>query len=133
MPVMYDMKAEMGVLRRALQQAAIYLDAPHQKKNKVQHINGSQKPKFARIAKKAYLSKNVASRSLVLDKIPQALSDSDSEDEPHESSNMAVALKRKVPINPRALSAALHGMARPCSSKSNGLGARRPKVGSQRF
>ena len=54
------------------------------------------------------------SRSLVPDKIqvPQALSDSDSEDEPHESSNMAVAMKRRVPINPRALSAELHGMTR---------------------
>ncbi len=53
------------------------------------------------------------SRSLVPDKIPQALSDSDSEDEPHESSNMAEAMKRKVPINPRILSAALHGMTNP--------------------
>jgi hypothetical protein len=110
MQVMCDMKAEMGALRSALQQAGICVDAPHQKKNKEQHINGSQKPKFAGIAKKANRSKNVASRSLAPDKKPNALSDSDSEDEPHESSNMAVAMKRKVPINPRALSAALHGM-----------------------
>ncbi len=109
---MYDMKAEMGVLRRALQQAGMCVDTPNQKKNKKQHINGSQKPKFAGIAKKANWSKNVASRSQVPDKIPQALSDSDSEDEPHESSNMAAAMKRKVPINPRAWNAALYGMMR---------------------
>ncbi len=39
MQVMYDMKAEMGVLRKALQQEGICVDAPHQKKNKEQHIN----------------------------------------------------------------------------------------------
>ncbi len=50
--------------------------------------------------------------SLAPDKIPQTLPDSDSEDEPHESSNMVVAMKHKVPIYPRALSAALHGMTR---------------------
>ncbi len=71
----------------------VYADAPHQKKYKEQHINGRQKQQFAGIAKKANRSKNVASRSLVPDKIPQAFSDSDSEDEPHESSNMAVAMK----------------------------------------
>jgi hypothetical protein len=112
MQVMYDMKAEMDALRRALQQAGICVEAPYQKKNKEQHINGSQKSKFAGIAKKANRSKNVASRSLAHGKIPQAFSDSDSEDEPDESSNMAVAMKRKVPINPRALSAALNGMTR---------------------
>jgi hypothetical protein len=40
------------------------------------------------------------------------LPDSDSEDDPHESSNMAVAMKRKMSINQRALSATLHGMVR---------------------
>jgi hypothetical protein len=112
MQVMYDMKAEMGALRRAFQQAGICVDAPHQKKNKEQHMNRNQKAKFAGIAKKANQSKNVVSRSLVPDKIPRALSDSDSKDELHESRNMAVAMKHKVPINPRALSAALHGMTR---------------------
>jgi hypothetical protein len=63
MQVMYDMKAEMGALRRALQQAGICVDAPYQKKNKEQHINGSQKLKFAGIAKKAIRNKKVASRS----------------------------------------------------------------------
>jgi hypothetical protein len=53
MQVMYDMKAEMGALRQALQQAGICVDAPHQKKNKEQHIKGSQKSKFAGVAKKA--------------------------------------------------------------------------------
>jgi hypothetical protein len=53
MQVMYDMKAEMGALRLALQLAGICLDAPYNKKNKEQHINGSQEPKFAGIAKKA--------------------------------------------------------------------------------
>ncbi len=101
MQVIYDVKAEMVALLRALQQAGICVDSPHQKKNKEQHINGSQKPKFAGIAKKTNRSKNNSSRSLVPDKIPQALSDSDSEDEPHARSNMAVAMKRKVPINPR--------------------------------
>ncbi len=100
MQVMYVMKAEMGALRRALQQEGICVDAPYQKKNKEQHINGSQKSKFAGIAKKANWSKNVASRSLAPGKIPQALSDSDSEDEPHESSNMAVA-ERSTQIESR--------------------------------
>ncbi len=83
MQVMYDMKAEIGALRRALQQAGICVDDPHQKNHTEQHINGSQKPKFAGIAKKANQSKNTVSRSLVPDhKLPQALSaiDSDSED-----------------------------------------------------
>ncbi len=52
------------------------------------------------------------SRHLVQGKIPQEYSDSDSEDGPHESSIMAVAVGRKVPINSRALSAALHDMTR---------------------
>ncbi len=64
MQVMYDMKAEMGALRQALQQAGICVDDPYQKKNKEQHMNGSQKPKFAGIAKKANWSEEVASRSL---------------------------------------------------------------------
>ncbi len=71
MQVMYDMKAKMGALRRALQRAGICVDAPYQKKNKEQHINGSQKPKFAGIAKKANWKKKIASRSLVPGKIPQ--------------------------------------------------------------
>jgi hypothetical protein len=75
-------------------------------------LNGSQKPKFARIAKRANWKKKIASRSLAPGKIPQDFSDSDSEDEPHKSSNMAVAMKCRVPINPHALSAALHGMTR---------------------
>jgi hypothetical protein len=112
MQVMYDMKPEMGALRRALHVAGICVDAPCNKKNKEQPINGSQKPKFAGIAKRANRSKKVASRSLVPDKLPTSITDTDSEDESHESSNMAVAVKRKVPINPRALSADLHGMAR---------------------
>ncbi len=53
MQVMYDMKAEMGALRQALHQAGICVDAPYSKKNKEQPINGSQKPKFAGIAKRA--------------------------------------------------------------------------------
>jgi hypothetical protein len=44
--------------------------------------------------------KKVASRFLAPGKIPSALSDSDSEDEPHESSNMAVAIKRKSSHQP---------------------------------
>jgi hypothetical protein len=125
MQVMYDMKAEMGALRRAFQQAGISVDSPHkrkvlfifitkkaynmlcgkgrvrtqdlgyqaerydhcttrqvcvdgpyQKNPKEQRINGSQKPKFTGIAKKANRSKNIASRSLVPDRIPQTLSDS---------------------------------------------------------
>jgi hypothetical protein len=66
MQVMYDMKAEMGALRRALQQAGIRVDAPYQKKTKEQHINRSQKQKFAGIAKKANRSKKVAYRSSFL-------------------------------------------------------------------
>ncbi len=112
--VMYDMKAEMGALRRALHQAGICVDAPYNKKNKEQPINGSQKPKFAGIAKRANRSKMIASKSLVPDKIPTSIADTDSEDEPHEISNMAVAVRRKVPMNPRALtrSADLHGITR---------------------
>jgi hypothetical protein len=42
MQVMYDMKAEMVALRLALQQAGICVKAPYQKKNKEQHVHGSQ-------------------------------------------------------------------------------------------
>jgi hypothetical protein len=112
MQAMYDMKAEMGALCRALQKAGICIDAPHQKKTKEQQLNGNQKSKFVGIAKKVNRSKNIASRSVVPDKVPHQLSDTDFEDKPHESSNVAVAMKRKVSINPRALSAALHGMTR---------------------
>jgi hypothetical protein len=45
--VMYDMKSEMGALRRALHQAGICVDAPYNRKNKEQHINGRKNPKFA--------------------------------------------------------------------------------------
>ncbi len=51
-------------------------------------------------------------RSLVPDKMPTSIKDTGSEDEPHESSTMAVAVKRKYPINPCALSADLRGMTR---------------------
>jgi hypothetical protein len=112
MQVMYDMKAEMAALRRALHQAGICVDAPYNKKNKEQPINGSQKPKFAGIAKRANRSKKIASKSLVPNRIPSTVTDTDSEDEPHEISNMAVAVRRKVPMNPRALSADLHGITR---------------------
>jgi hypothetical protein len=88
------------------------VDTIYNKKNKEQHINGSQEEKFAGIAKKTSWKKKIASRFLVPGKIPQDHSDSDSEDEPHESSNMAVAMERRVPINSRALSAELHGMTR---------------------
>ena len=91
MQVMYDMKAEMGALRRALHQAGICVDAPYNKKSKEQPINGSQKPKFAGIAKRANRSKKIASKSLVPNRIPSTVTDTDSEDEPHEISNMAVA------------------------------------------
>ncbi len=50
---------------------------------------------------------NVEARSLFPDKVPQTISDCDSEDELHEMSSMALAMKHKVSINPRALSAAL--------------------------
>jgi hypothetical protein len=128
MQVMYDMKAEMGALRRALHQAGICVDAPHNKKNKEQPINGSQKPKFAGIAKRANWSKNIASRSFVPNKVPTTVEDTDSEDEPHEISNMAVAVRHKVPMNPRALSADLHEPAcfecRPGITRSDHVRAR---------
>jgi hypothetical protein len=98
--VMYDMKAEMGALRRALHQEGTCVDAPYNKKNKEQHIKRSQKPKFAGIAKKENRSKKIASKSFVPDRIPTTNTDTDSEDEPHEISNMAVAVRRKVPMNP---------------------------------
>jgi hypothetical protein len=63
MQVMYDMKAEMGALRRALHQAGICVDAPYNKKNKEQPINGSQKSKFAGIAKRANRSKRIAAEA----------------------------------------------------------------------
>ncbi len=91
MQVMYDMKAEMGALRRALYQAGICVDASYNKKNKEQPTNGIQKPKFEGIAKRANRSKKIASRSLVPNKLPTSITDTDSEDEPHEISNMAVA------------------------------------------
>ncbi len=59
MQVMYDMKAEMGALCRALHQAGICIDVPYNKKNKEQPINRSQKPKFAGIAKRANQTNNV--------------------------------------------------------------------------
>ena len=73
--VMYDMKAEIGALRQALHQAGICVDAPYNKKNKEQPINGSQKPKFAGIAKRANRSKNIASRSFVPNKVPTFVED----------------------------------------------------------
>ncbi len=76
------MKAEMGALLRALQQAGICIDAPYQKKTKKQHINGNQKSKLVGIAKKVHRSKNIAVRSLNPDKVSTHLSDSDSKDDP---------------------------------------------------
>jgi hypothetical protein len=54
MQVMYKMKAEMGALCRALQQAGLHVDDPYQTRIKVQHINGSQKSNFAGITKKVF-------------------------------------------------------------------------------
>jgi hypothetical protein len=103
MQFMYDMKAETGALRRALQIAGICVEAP-----RTRSITSTE----ARSRSLLEWKKTIASRSLVPGKIPQDPSDSDSEDESHEISNMAVEMKRRVPINPRALSAALHGMTR---------------------
>ena len=57
MQVMYYMKAEMGALRQAIHIAGICVDVPYNKKNEEQPINGSQKTKFAGIAKKVNRSK----------------------------------------------------------------------------
>ncbi len=101
MQITLDVKAEKG----ALQQTGVCIEsAPNQKKdlnkeNLEKPINANQKSKFAGIAKKTNSRKKIASRSLVPGKVPVHCSDSDSDSEPHESSNMAIAVRRKPTFN----------------------------------
>ena len=82
MQVVFDMKAEMGCMRKAMVNAGMSFDkSPNEPKPREHFVNGKQKNKFAGTAKKNKSSR-IAQRSLVIvhDKIE--LSDSDDENQP---------------------------------------------------
>jgi hypothetical protein len=77
------MKAEMGIIRRAMAKAGISFDkSSNQKKPRVQAVNGKQKGKFEGAAKTMSRTNQVSQRSYV--PVPKKDEISDSHDEPQQ-------------------------------------------------
>ena len=114
MQVVFDMKAEMGCMRKAMVNAGMSFDkSPNEPKPREHFVNGKQKNKFAGTAKKNKSSR-IAQRSLVIvhDKIE--LSDSDDENQP-DYGGMAILARPKKHVSPRTMNAMLVGITRRSS------------------
>ena len=89
------MKAEMGVMSRAMTNAGISFDnVPNQSKANEQAVNGMQKNKFDRAAKKNKRPYKVAQESMVPVLHRDEVTDSDDEPQP-EYGNIAIVVKPK--------------------------------------
>ena len=110
MQVVFDMKAEMGCMGRAMTNAGISFEkSPSGPKLREQPANGKQKNKFAGAAKKNKANR-IAQKSLVLaDKTE--LSDSDDENQ-LEAGNVAIVVKPKKHVSPRLINAMMVGITR---------------------
>ena len=113
MQVVFDMKAEMGCMRKAMINAGMSFDkSPNEPRIREQFVNGKQKNKFAGAAKKNKASK-VAQRSLTLhDK--NELTDSDDEDQPL-AAKVAIVAKPRKHVSPRTMNALMVGITRRSS------------------
>ena len=106
----FDMKAEMGCMRKALSNAGIILKrSSNVQKPREKNVNGKQENKFAGTAKKNKSNK-IAQRSLVpVDKTE--LSDSDDETQP-EYGAMTIVVKPRKHVSPRLMNSMLVGITR---------------------
>ena len=104
----FDMKAEMGCMRKALSNAGIIIErSPNVQKPREQIVHGKQKNKFAGAAKKNKANK-IAQRSLV--PVDAQFSVSDDDHQP-EYENMVIAVKPKH-VSPRLINAMMVGITR---------------------
>ena len=111
----FDMKAEMGCMRKAMINAGMsFAKSPNVQKPREQFVNGEQKGKFAGTVKKNKASR-VAQRSLVPIQDRTELSDSDDDNQP-EIGQMAIVARPKTHVSPRTMNAMLVGITR-CSSE----------------
>ena len=94
----FDMKAEMGCMRKALINAGITIKrSPNVQKPREQTANGKQKNKFVGAAKKSKANK-IAQRSLVPAEKTE-LSDSDDDNQP-EYGSMTIVVEPKKHVSP---------------------------------
>ena len=115
MQVVFDMKAEMGCMRKAMVNAGMSFDkSPNEPRPREHIINGKQQNKFAGTVKKNKASR-VAQRSLVPIQDRTELSDSDDDNQP-EFGQMAIVARPKTHVSPRTMNAMLVGITR-CSSE----------------
>ena len=111
----FDMKSEMGIIRRALINSGISIEkSPTVQKQKEHFNNGKQKKSFAGTAKKNKSAKT-HQRSLVQVNHGTTVSDSDDDDGQPEYGNVgmvAIVAKPKKHVSPRLINAMMVGMTR---------------------
>ena len=111
----FDMKSELGIMRRALTNAGISLEkSPIVQKQKERFFTGKQKKSFAGTAKKNKLGK-LSQRSLVQQPNRSEVSDSDDENDQAEYGNtgmVAIVAKHKKHVSPRLINAMMVGITR---------------------
>ena len=106
----FDMKAEMGCMRKALSNAGITIErSPNVQKPREQTVHGKQKNKFAGAAKKSKANR-IAQKALVPAEKTE-LSDSDDDHQP-EYGGMALVGKPKKHVSPRLINAMMVGITR---------------------
>ena len=111
MQVVFDMKAEMGCMRKAMINAGMSFEkSPNVQKPREQIVNGKQKLKFAGTTKKNQASK-IAQRSLVPVHDRTKLTDSNDDPQPDYGA-MAIVAKPKKHVSPRTMNATLVGITR---------------------
>ena len=109
--VVFDLKAEMGSMRKAMARAGISFDkSPNMPRPRKQTANGKQKGKFAGKAKMKNKTNKVPQRSRV--PVPCSNEVSDSNDDPQpEYGQVAIVVKpQKKHVSPRTINAMLVGM-----------------------
>ena len=113
MQVVFDMKAEMGCMRRAMTNAGITFEKyPNGPRPREQSANGKQMNKFAGAAKTKNKANRIAQHSLAT--VLNRNEFSDSEDKPQtEYGGMATIMKKpKRHVSPRAMNAMLVGITK---------------------
>jgi hypothetical protein len=113
--VIYDLKADVGTIKKGLESKGILVDsAPdHKRDGKGYPQTDRNRPKFAGIAKKTKLGKIIATRSLVPNREVE-MTDSDEEQEEEEQAQLAmiVPVVKKILPNYRGRNASLSSMMR---------------------
>ncbi len=108
----YDLKAEVGTLRKAMDRHRISTDGEPEPKNGKGFQFEKQKLKLAGIAKKKGKLGNLQARSLVLNR-EISMTDSVEEEKEEQCNNVMVFVEPKsAPVNYRTMSAKLSFMTR---------------------